>query len=161
MVQTAALWARSLNQFLFMFLLLGLFFGAAALSLIPLPFLSEVFLIHFYGAVSFATLLYLAPRFWIFLVLPGLWLDFMLQMSLGSHFVLVVMQYGFVFLMRRSLKEYGFFSHWAVFSVSYFLIFGLLSPIDFFQSALTVLIYPLILTWFLKFLSWFKQVNYG
>lgn len=161
MVQTSFLWTKRLNYLLFLLLSMGVFCLAAGISLIPLPFLSKVFLIHFYGAISFVALLYLSPRFWILLVLPSFWLDLMLQMSLGSHLVLIIMQYGFVFLMKNVLKEYGFFLHWVIFSVSYILIFGLLSPFDMFQSLLTILLYPFILTWFLKFLSRFKQVSHG
>ena len=152
------LWAERLEKTLFSFLLLLMFFVAAGLSLAPLPFIPDTLFIHFYGTLSFISLLYLPKSYWLLLLLPSLWLDLILQTPLGSHLVIHVLQYGFVFFMEKFLSDYGFLFHWAICCLSQTLLFSLLSPLNLTQTYLTLLIYPFILTWFLKFLTTFKKV---
>ncbi len=161
MVKAKNLWARRLTTLFFISLFLGVLLVSAALSVERTPFLPSGMHIHFFAALSFVSFLYVPSRFWPLLILPGIFLDHILQMPLGSHIVFMLLQYGCIFMMKSSLKNYGFFSHWVVFGISYSLIFTLLSPFSFLQSALTILFYPLILTWFLKFLFPFKQVSHG
>ena len=161
MVKAKTLWAARLKVLVFMSLLVGVFLTSAALSLIQFPFLPEGGNIYLFAALSFVSLLYLPPQFWPLLMVPAFFLDAVLELPLGSHLVLVIFQYGGVLIMKSSLKDYGFLSHWIVFGLSYALIFLLFTPFSFFQIIPLILIYPLILTWFLNFLMAFKQVSHG
>ena len=161
MVRAKTLWKKRLNTLVFTFLLLSLFSLAAACSLMPLPLLTHPLYLHFYGALSFVALLYLPPKFWPFVMIPGFWLDMILQLPGGTHLIVLGLQYGCIFLMRSFLKEYRFLSNWGVFAASYGILFTLLTPFQLSQTYLTILIYPFVLTWFLKFLFSFKQVHNG
>lgn len=116
----------------------------AALSLKPFPFETSPFLLNYFSLLSFIGLLSLPTGFLMCFVLPSLFLDTILRLPLGSHLLMMAMQSGAIFLMRTFLKDYGFFSHWAVFALSHGLIFGFLSPNGPAQVLLTILAYPLI-----------------
>ncbi len=163
MVSLKILFARNVNQALFSFLISVGFFVAAALSLIPLPifFKGPVLFIHFYAIFCFASLLYLPPRFWFCFLLPSLWLDLMLETFLGFHVLLVILQQGSILLMKKFLKDYGFLSHWAVFSLSHVFIFTFLNVFALSQSVLTILTYPLLLKGIVAFFSRFRRMIYG
>lgn len=163
MVSFKTLFTYNVNQTLFAFLNLVALFVAAALSLIPLPvfFKGPTLFVHFYAVACFAALIYLPARFWYCFLLPSLWLDLMLETFLGFHIILVVLQQGSVLLMKKFLKNYGFLSHWAVFSVSHIVIFTVLDAFSFSQSALTILIYPLLFNGIVMFFSRLRWLTYG
>ena len=163
MVSLKTLFARNVNQALFAFLMSIGLFVAAALSLIPLPifFKGPALFIHFYAVACFAALLYLPSRFWFCFLLPSLWLDLMLETFLGFHVVLIILQQGSILLMKKFLKDYGFLSHWAVFSFSHVMILTFSDAFMLFQGALTILIYPLLFNGIVTFFSRFRRITYG
>jgi hypothetical protein len=163
MVSLKTLFARNVNLALFAFLILAGLFIAAALSLIPLPlfFRGPSLFIHFYAVACFAALLYLPSRLWFCFLLPSLWLDLMLETFLGFHVALIVLQQGAIFMMEKFVKDYGFLSHWAVFSLSHVVIFTLLDAFSFSQSSLTILMYPLLFNGIVMFFSRFRWMTYG
>tara|TARA_R110002095_G_scaffold59499_2_gene50937 strand:+ start:2410 stop:2901 length:492 start_codon:yes stop_codon:yes gene_type:complete len=163
MVNIKTLFIRNMNQVLFALLVMTILFVSAALSLIPLPlfFRGPPFFVHFYAIVCFAALLYLPPRFWFCFLLPSLWLDLMLEMFLGWHIFLISLQYGAIFFMKRFLKDSSFLSHWIVFSVSYLFLYGLLDAFGLYQGFLTILLYPLLFNWLVRFFSRFRWMNHG
>ncbi|HBN22647.1 MAG TPA: hypothetical protein DD412_05355 [Holosporales bacterium] len=163
MVTFKTLFARNVNQALFVFLVLASLFVAAALSLIPVPifFKGPPLFVHFYAVICFAALLYLPAWFWFCFLLPSLWLDLMLETFLGFHAVLILLQQGAISLMKKFLKGYGFLSHWAVFSFSYVVIFTFLDAFSLSQSALTILAYPLLFNGIIMFFSRFRWMIYG
>lgn len=163
MVSLKTLFTRNMNQVFFAFLILISLFVAAAFSLMPIPifFKGPTFFIHFYAVACFSALLYLPPRFWLCFLLPSLWLDLMLETFLGFHVVLIVLQKVSIVLMEKFIKDYGFLSHWAVFSLFHVFIFTFLDAFSFFQNALTILMYPLLFNGIVMFFSRFRWMTYG
>lgn len=163
MINIKNLLLRHVNQILFTLLVLTILFIAAAFSLMPLVFLfiEPPLFIHLYAIVCFAALLYLPSKLWFCFILPSLWLDLMLETFLGWHLFLVALQYGTIFFMRKFLKGYGFLFHWAIFSLSYSVIFTFLNPFNLYQNFLTILLYPLLFNWLARFFYRFRWMNYG
>lgn len=161
MVKAKTVLMHTFVRFLFSTLLLAIFFSVAALSLMPIPFASPPLSIHFFAIMAFVSLFYLPPKLWPFLVLPSLWLDFITGLPLGAHATFVALQYGALWLMRTFVKDYGFVSHWAVFSFSFALIYRVWGDISLLTIFCTVLAYPLILSVLVGFFSRFRPVSYA